>query len=283
MRKISNQKTEDFITLPAELKGSVSPFSWSLPPSTLELSGNEVHVWLAELDPPAAGMQQMAQCLSENELLRAGRFHFKRDRVRFIVRRSVLRMILGRYLHIEPNRVQFSYGPYGKPYLEETVGDGTLQFNLGHSNDIALYAFTRCRAIGVDIEYLRALPDTDQIIARFFTADEIATLNALPVSQRRQAFFNCWTRKEAYIKAIGKGLSQPLDQFEVSLAPGEPARLLNVEGAPKEASRWSLNAWTPAPGYVAALAVKGHNWQPTFWQFPRSTSEVHRTFQTSLV
>ncbi len=283
MKKISNQKTKDFITPPAKLEGSPNPFYWSPPPSTLELSNHDAHVWITKLDSLKTQVQQMAHCLSDNELVSAGRFHFKQDRVRFIVCRAVLRMILGRYLHIEPNRVQFYYGPYGKPYLAETVSDGTLQFNIGHSKDIALYAFTRCRAIGVDIEYLQALPDADQIAARFFAAEEIATFNALPTSQRRQAFFNCWTRKEAYIKAIGKGLSQPLNQFEVSLAPGEPARLLNVEGAPKESSRWSLNAWKPAPGYVAALAVKGHNWQPTFWQFPKSTSEIHRTFQISLV
>ena len=91
---------------------------------------------------------------------------------------------------------------------------------------------------------------------------------------RQKAFFNCWTRKEAYIKAIGKGLTLPLDQFDVSLAPGESASLLNAEGAPEEASRWSLKALTPAPGYVAALAVEGYNWHLNCWQFPESTSEV---------
>ena len=116
--------------------------------------------------------------------------------------------------------------PMESPIWQKKLGDGTLRFNLAHSHELALYAFTRGREIGVDIEYLRALPDADQIADRFFSARENATLQALPASQRRQAFFNCWTRKEAYIKAIGKGLSQPLDQFEVSLAPGDPARLL---------------------------------------------------------
>jgi 4'-phosphopantetheinyl transferase len=277
MRKILKQEAQDNTISWAEAAGNLTPLSWSLPPFTLELSRNEVHVWLPELDPPAECLQHMAQCLSENELIRAGRFHFKRDKKRFIVRRSVLRMILGCYLNIEPNSVQFSDCLHGKPYLEETVGDSTLQFNLGNSNDIALYAFTRCREIGVDIEYLRALPDADQISERFFSANENATLHALPASQRQQAFFNCWTRKEAYIKAIGKGLSQPLDQFEVSLEPTEPASLLNVEGDPGEASRWSLSTLTPPPGYVAALAVEGHNWRPTFLQFPESTSEGHQS------
>jgi 4'-phosphopantetheinyl transferase len=121
------------------------------------------------------------------------------------------------------------------------------------------------------VEYLRFIPDAEQIAASFFSARENAVLQALPTNQRQSAFFTCWTSKEAYIKAIGKGLSQPLDQFEVSLAPGAPASLLSVRGAPEEASRWSLKALTPASGYAAALAVEGHNWRPAFWQFPVST------------
>jgi len=255
--------------------------SWLSPTSSLTLSNNDVHVWLTELDPLAECVQQMVQCLSENELVRAGRFHFKRDKKRFILCRAALRTILGSYLNIEPNRVQFSYGPHGKPYLAKKLGNDTLQFNLARSHKLALYAFASNRQIGVDLEYLRALPDAEQIAARFFSAHENASLQALSASQRRQAFFNCWTRKEAYIKAIGKGLSQPLDQFEVSLAPSDPVNLLHVEGDPKEVSRWSLNALTPAPGYVAALAVEGHNWRPTFWQFPESTSQGHQSSQTS--
>ena len=156
-------------------------------------------------------VHQFAQYLNDEERMRANHFRLKQDRKQFSVCPGVLRIMIGHYLRIEPNRVRFSYGPHGKPYLEETLGDSTLRFNLGHSNDIALYAFTCCREIGVDIKYLRALPDADRITDRFFLAREIATLHALPASQRQQAFFNCWTRKEAYIKAIGKGLSQPLD------------------------------------------------------------------------
>ena len=271
VRKISNQEALNFMVFRAELEDGDGPFRWSLPPSKLELSSNEVHVWLTKLNSLTRHAQQMAQCLNEDESVRAQRFHFEQDKARFIVCRGALRTIIGCYLHIEPSGVRFSYGPHGKPYLEETVGDSTFRFNLGHSNDIALCAFTRCREIGVDIEYIRDLPDADQIAYRFFSADEIATLHALPASQRRQAFFNCWTRKEAYIKATGKGLSQPLDQFEVSLAPTEPASLRSVKGAPEEASRWSLKALTPASGYAAALAVEGHNWRPAFWEFPEPT------------
>ena len=249
------QEAEELMLSWTEIREFVAPLSWRSPPSTLTLTSNDVHVWLAKLDSPAMRVQKMAQCLIEDERKRAERFNFRRDRKRFIVARGVLRMILSRYLHIEPNRVQFSYGPHGKPYLAERLGDGALRFNLAHSHEFALYAFTLGREIGVDIEYLRALPDADQIAKRFFSARENAALQALSTNQRQQAFYNCWTRKEAYVKAIGKGLAQPLDQIEVSLAPGESARLLKIEGTREEGSRWSLYSLTPVAGYVAAVAV----------------------------
>lgn len=216
--------------------------------------------------------------------MRAELFHFEQDRKRFIVGRGVLRTILALYLGTEPSRLQFCYGPHGKPYLADRLGDATLRFNLAHSHELALYAFTRGREIGVDLEYIRYMPGVEQIAARFFSTRENAVLHALPTSQKQEAFFNCWTLKEAYIKAIGNGLAQPLDKFDVSLAPGEPARLLSVEGAPEEASRWSLKALTPAPGYVAALAVEGHDWRLTYWQFPESTSaSINRADPSGLI
>ncbi len=236
------------------------------PRPQINLSSSEVHVWLAPLDQ--LHVSQLAQTLSEEELARAGRFHFRRDRERFIACRSLLRTILSRYLCVEPHQLRICYGTYGKPYLEEEVEKNKLQFNLSHSHGLALYAFTRGRKIGVDLEYIRRMPDFSQIAARFFSQNEYAALNALPESQRQEAFFYCWTRKEAYIKAIGNGLMHPLNSFDVSLAPGEPACLLNVEGDPEEASRWSLKSLNPVPGYVAALAVVGHDWRLQWKQWP---------------
>ncbi len=236
------------------------------PRPQINLSSSEVHVWLAPLDQ--LHVSQLAQTLSEEELARAGRFHFRRDRERFIACRSLLRTILSRYLCVEPHQLRICYGTYGKPYLEEEVEKNKLQFNLSHSHGLALYAFTRGRNIGVDLEYIRRMPDFSQIAARFFSQNEYAALNALPESQRQEAFFYCWTRKEAYIKAIGNGLMHPLNSFDVSLAPGEPACLLNVEGDPEEASRWSLKSLNPVPGYVAALAVVGHDWRLQWKQWP---------------
>jgi 4'-phosphopantetheinyl transferase len=233
----------------------------------LALSHDEVHVFCACLDQPASRLQELAQTLSESERIRAERFHFEKDRKRFIIARGLLRTILGCYLDIEPSRVQFSYGSYGKPALGETSGSSGLRFNLSHSHFLALYAVTREREIGVDIEHVRPMPEAEQIVKRFFSARENAVFCALPPSQKDEAFFNCWTRKEAYLKAIGSGLAQPLDQIEVTLTLGEPARLLNIPGATHTAEHWSLQHLTPASSYVGAVAVEGHNWRLTCWQW----------------
>lgn len=214
-------------------------------------------------------MQQLAQTLTPDERLRVERFHFERDRQRFIVGRGILRMILGQYLGLEPGRLQFCYGPHGKPALAGTFTGqtGRLCFNLAHSQNLALYAVTCEREIGVDIEYIRAISEADQITARFFSAQESAVWLSLPPDQRQAAFFNCWTRKEAYIKALGDGLAQPLAGFDVSLAPGEAAGLLSIGGDRQAAAPWSIQTLAPAPGYAAALAVKGHGWQLKCWQW----------------
>jgi 4'-phosphopantetheinyl transferase len=240
--------------------------NWLSPSTDLTLLPHRVHIWRAALDQPAEVIQYLATFLADDERARAGRFHFERDRRRFTVGRGVLRLILSRYLKISPVEMQFGYGAQGKPFLAGQPDNG-LQFNLSHSHELAVYAFTCRREIGIDLEYLRPLPDLEAIAGRFFAPQEIETLLKLPASRQVEGFFNCWTRKEAYIKAIGQGLTMPLDQFNVSLAPGQPAAMLNNYQNPGEVSRWSLTAFTPAPNYAAAVAVAGHNWQPTFFQW----------------
>jgi 4'-phosphopantetheinyl transferase len=159
------------------------------------------------------GLEQM---LSHDEIARAERFHFERDRRRFVVGRGLLRAILGRYMGIESERLRFRYGEYGKPYLAEEYGGKALQFNVAHSQDMALYAIARDREVGVDIEYIRPFPNLMQIAEQFFSARENIALQAVPEHLKDEAFFTCWTRKEAYIKARGDGLSLPLDRFDVS-------------------------------------------------------------------
>jgi 4'-phosphopantetheinyl transferase len=242
-------------------------FLWSPPPAELALSSDEVHVWCASLEQPASSLRWLGQTLSADEQERAGRFHFERDRRHFIAGRGLLRTILGRYLRVEAERLQFCYGPRGKPSLLETCGGDTLCFNVSHSHGLALYAVTHGRKVGVDVEWMRPLDDIEQIAERFFSARENATFRALAPDQKVEAFFNCWTRKEAYIKATGDGLSRPLDEFDVSLAPGEPARLLHVASDPQEAARWLLRGLTPAPDYAAAVIVAGQDWRLACWQW----------------
>jgi 4'-phosphopantetheinyl transferase len=239
---------------------------WLPPPPDLTLSRDEVHVWQADLDPPASRLQQLAQTLSADEHSRAKRFYFEQHRQRFIAGRGILRTILGRYLGIEPRQLQFCYGPRGKPALAETSGGSILQFNLSHSQGLALYAVTRDRQIGIDLECIRSISDVEQIAKRFFSAREYAVISELPPNQKQEAFFRCWTCKEAYLKATGEGLAQ-LDRIEVLLTPGEPVTLLNVTGDLHTAQGWVLQELTPASGYLAALAVAGQGWHLSCWQF----------------
>ena len=170
-------------------------------------------------------------------------------------------MILGRYLGVHPRKLHFFYGANGKPELATVAGDETLRFNLSHSDGLALLAVTRGRQIGVDLERIRKDLAGEQIAARFFSPRETAELHAVPGNAKPAAFFNCWARKEAFIKATGEGLSCPLDLFDVSLVPGEPAALLSVRGDSQEASRWALRELMAGSGYAAALAVEGDDWR----------------------
>jgi 4'-phosphopantetheinyl transferase len=218
-----------------------------------ELTSDEIHIWCASLEQPVSRFQRL---LSTDEIIRSERFHFEEDRRRFIVRHGILRTLLGCYLGVEPSRLQFCCGKNEKPKLTDEFSRGNLRFNLSHSGGLALYAFTCGREIGVDIERVRDIPEMEQIAERFFSIREHAVFRALPESEKKEAFFNCWTRKEAFIKATGDGLSWPLDRFDVSLVPGEPARLLKIEGDSRAASRWSIQDLKPASGFAAALAVK---------------------------
>jgi 4'-phosphopantetheinyl transferase len=242
---------------------------WRLPPAELTLMRGEVHVWRAELHLPAARIHELRQTLSADETIRAEQYYFQEDRQRFIVARGVLRAILGRYLQTEPSQVRFCYSAYGKPAIESGAGRSSyLNFNIAHSGQLALFALTLSRQIGVDLERVRVDLDYEQIAERFFSPHERRSLRAVPDHLKSEAFFNCWTRKEAYVKARGAGLSTPLDQFTVSLIPGEPARLLNIRDDPRAVVRWSLWELRPGPGYAGALAVAGDDSQLRCWRWP---------------
>jgi 4'-phosphopantetheinyl transferase len=241
---------------------------WQLPPQDLALGDGDVHVWRASLDLAAEQVDYYRALLAPDEQARADRFHFPSGRDHFIVAHGILRAMLARYLTLEPGELRFGYSRYGKPSLAEETGGTKLCFNLSHAHGLALYAVNHGREVGIDVEYVRADLAYEQIAERFFSPGEVSVLRSLPAADRIEAFFNCWTRKEAYIKARGEGLSHPLERFDVSLAPGEPAALLRTPGDPPEAYRWSLKALSPGPGFVAALAVRGHSWRLRCWQWP---------------
>lgn len=226
-----------------------------------------MHVWRATLDEPPSRIESFLHTLAADERTKADRFCFPRDRERFIVARGVLRAILGRYANRAPECVAFRYSSYGKPSLPWESGTAAIRFNVSHSRGVALYAVTRAREVGIDLELIRGDLEVEQIAERFFSRQEISTLRALPGHLRESAFFRCWSRKEAYIKARGKGLSLPLDQFDVSLIPGDPAALLSTRRDPDEAQRWSLQELPPVPGYAAALAVEGHGCCLACWDW----------------
>ena len=255
---------------------------WGAPPELIEARHDEIHVWRAFLNIAPSWVQSLSQVLSTDERERAERFRFQRDRQDFIVTRALLRILVGRYLRRDPDQVQFSYGTYGKPSLAGE-GDQALRFNLSHSQGLALYAITRGRQIGVDVECVRENRDTEAIAQRFFSPQEIAAIESLPEPMRQRAFFSCWTRKEAYLKARGDGLSGTMDSFSVSVNPGEPAVLFNNgQNDTQESSRWSLADLDPDSRYVGALAVEGCHWRLNCWQLTGNMQDLAAPTQYKL-
>lgn len=220
------------------------------------LPDSGIHVWQKHLKCPSHEIERFRSLLSVDESRRAARFRFTSDRDEFVVARGALRILLGRYLSRPPNALQFAYSELGKPATVANADEPTIEFNVSHSGSIALLAFAHGRKVGIDIEQIRCDFSTLEIAHRFFSKAETDALLAQPLDQRSQAFFTCWTRKEAFIKAMGEGLSHPLDSFDVSLKPDEPAQLLATRPDGAEATRWQM--WdVPVPkGYTAALAAE---------------------------
>ena len=225
---------------------------WSPAPGMLDLQPHQVDVWRVSLDLPTDSVKSIETSLSADESQRAARFHFAGDRDRFIAAHGSLRDILARYLHCEPSQLNFSVNPYGKPALQ----DHKLEFNLSHSADFAMVVVAGAGKVGVDIERIRPGISSQVIARQYFSRNEVAELELLALEQREVAFFTCWTRKEAYIKAQGLGLSLPLDSFDVSLTPNESAIVRATRPDPKEAARWTLLSLHVDPRYESAVAVR---------------------------
>ena len=232
-----------------------------------EFTTGDVHLWMVRLDPPDADVSALRQLLDDDEKARSDRFRFDVHRRRFTVGRGFQRLVLGTYLGIEPAMIRYVYGPKGKPALVDSTPGGSLFFNLSNSEEIALLGLVREREVGVDIEKICNHTDLEALASRFFSAGENRKLLALPDDLRIGAFFRCWTRKEAYLKAVGDGLAAPLDSFDVSLAPDEPARMLALEGSRERAKAWRLFHLEPADGYLGAVAIEGGEWRLSLWNF----------------
>ena len=226
----------------------------------MRLPAEEVHLWHVDLASVAKAEERWEQILSTDERARATRFHFSRDRRYFTATRALLRTILGGYLACDPKALRFHYSEKEKPSLIPSQFPNPVDFNVSHSGDVALLAFARGRDIGVDVEQLRENFDHAAIARRFFSEQEQSQLAALAPADRYHGFFRCWTRKEAYIKARGTGLSLPLRQFDVSLKPGDLNALLATRPDSGEAGHWALQEVFAGEGYVAAICVQGIGW-----------------------
>ena len=207
-------------------------------------------------------MQRYQKILSLDETLRADRYYFSRDRYAFVAARGALRELLGRYLAKPPSELAFDYGAYGKPSLRQDSPKLVMQFNVSHSRGLALMAFSWGLRLGVDVESIRQDIASEEIAARFFSPKEVVELHSLPQAMRAEGFFLCWTRKEAYVKAIGSGLQISLKSFHVSLTPSEPEHL---ESADSEG--WTLRSLRPGDGFVGAVVAEGKNWELHCWDW----------------
>lgn len=237
---------------------------WSSFPTDFALAQNETHVWVASLDNAGTSLDPFADCLSLAERNRAARFKFLPDRTRYLIAHAALRSILGMYLSVHPAAIEFDSGPVGKPKLAQNFAGSEIEFNLSHSGALALIAVTRGREVGVDVERIQKDFAFESIAQRFFTSREVAALHVLPPDLRREAFYKCWTSKEALLKGKGLGLSGSLDEVRIRLT----ATGVRVTPAVRD---WSLTELTPATGYASALAVKKfycepqcYRWEPSF-------------------
>ena len=240
---------------------------WMQPSEWPVLLRDEVHVWRVALCVSELTLVRLEASLSESELERSQRFRFARDRRGFIVTRAALRQILADYLGCSPRSIRFSANTFGKPVLATDTDRPQLEFNVSHSGEFALVAIANGRCVGVDVEQVNPVIPFEEIAVHVLSSRELAVLGGLPAQTRLSAFVACWTRKEAYAKACGHGLSVPPDRIEVTIRPDDRPRLIAAGDDPAEAARWALRNLSPGTGYVAALVARGHSWRLSCWDW----------------
>jgi len=224
----------------------------------LELTSNEVHVWHAILSVSHAAFAKVYSILSAEEIARAQRFRFDRDRNRYIAARAILRQILSRYLDSEPAQIEFAYSAAGKPCIANN--SAAIEFNVSHSDRIAVYAVALNRTVGIDVERVIEGIAEEKVAEQNFAPADVAALRALPREARAEAFFATWVGKEAYLKAVGRGLSVPLSQVQVPALTGRPAAAFAQDG-----QNWTVRRFTPAAGFAAAVIAPGLDWVPRYF------------------
>lgn len=237
---------------------------WQSSPKNILLNFTNIHIWKAKLDVSLSTQNDFWQILSEDEKSRANRFRFPHLRVRYIAARGILRKLIGQYLSIAATDIQFNYGKQGKPFL---VDFPNFKFNVSHSEDLAVFAFAKEVTLGIDVEYINTKIDIKVIAPNFFSQNEVTTLFNLPIKERIPVFFNCWTRKEAFIKAKGGGLSIPLDQFEVSLLANDTPKILAIDWNPEEVKDWSLFSFQADDKFIGALATNGNVEKVSYFKY----------------
>lgn len=241
--------------------------NWEPSESVPRLGNQELQVWKCSTDPSDLRVSSLIQLLSSDELIRAGRFVFKKDRIQFVVARAFLRTVLGRYLRRSPRSIRFTYGRNGKPELSPSTRDSLLGFNLAHAGKWAVCVVGRSKELGVDIESMKFLRDDVSNWNSVLTESEMITVNSLPPHDRAAAFLSCWTRKESFLKSTGDGLQIPLDSFEVSVHPTDAPRIVSILGSSKEAKKWFMAAFTTPDAYVGAVVARGNKWKVNYRDF----------------
>lgn len=230
---------------------------------TTEDLSREIHIWVIDLIQPDSNYLNFKKLLNEEEISKLDQYIFNSDKRRYIVSHGFLKEIIGKYLDINPHDISFKKSSLGKPCLEETLKPINFEFSLAHSGELAIYALTKRRKVGVDIEYIRRKIDYMKIALKFFTKREKDILDSLGKDQKKMAFFNCWTRKEAFIKAFNEKLLDFQD-FEVTIIPNNAPQIIDVQGYPMESKRWSMMSFSPAESYIGTLVGEGRNWKPRF-------------------
>jgi len=246
-----------------------APCSWLYPPDVLTFIPDEIHVWGASLEVTPPQVRMLEQTLPADELARAGRFYFQKDRDHFIVARGMLRSVLGKYLKIKPYALKFCYGPYGKPGLEKKTNPEMIRFNISHSHGLALCAVAHKREVGVDLEYIHAQHSFGSIAEQFFSKQEAAALNSCPEHLRPKLFFKLWTRKEACLKAQGKGLTDDLNEVDVYSVAGDACPPVQLNKNAPETTVLSFTDLEIGADYAAAVAAEGNDWTLKCWHWDR--------------